>query len=182
MKEKQTRRRTLFSSDFVAFHHDDVILENGMQAERVMLDHVGAVAVLPITVDGEAILVKQYRYAIQKNLLEIPAGKLDIKNESIEACARREMQEESGYVAEKLIKVADVYSSVGISNERIRVFVAFNATYQAQALDEGEFVDVVKVPLETLIEQAYSGTIKDAKTMLAVLHAAQLIHKKGTVK
>ena len=145
--------------------HDLTI--RGRKVRREIIEHRGAAAMLAIDKDNKVILVKQHRYPIG-NILEIPAGTLE-KGEKAKKCAFRELQEETGYKARKMIPLITYYPSVGYNTEKIYCFVASGLSPGDLELDVDEIISVVKIPLKKLIKMILSGKIIDSKTICAVL-------------
>jgi len=145
--------------------HDLTI--RGRKVRREIIEHRGAAAMLAIDKDNKVILVKQNRYPIG-NILEIPAGTLE-KGEKVEKCAFRELQEETGYKARKMIPLITYYPSVGYNTEKIYCFVASGLSPGDLELDVDEIISVVKISLKKLIKMILSGKIIDSKTICAVL-------------
>ena len=168
--EKQIDRKLVYDATFIQVYEDDVMLPNDKLAKRVVVDHVGAAAIVPLTKHQEVILVRQYRYAIQSESLEIPAGKKDFKAEDGMACAVRELEEETGYRAGKIEKLSDMYTAIGFSNELIELFVGYDCqVVQGSKLsDPDAFVEVVAMPLKEAKKLVKDGVIKDAKTVIAL--------------
>ncbi len=165
MKESEL----IFDGKVVHLYRDTVILPNGKDATREIIRHVGAVAVLPITDEGEVILVKQFRYPFDEVLTEIPAGKLDSKDENHIKAALRELREETGVTCDKLTYIGDLYPSVAILDEVIHMYCAEGLSYGETDPDDDEFLNVVKIPFEEAVNSVLSGRIKDAKTQTAIL-------------
>ena len=165
LKERQTGSELVFDGKILHLYHDQVALPNGDPASRELIRHVGAVCVIPITDDGKAVMERQYRYPVDRVLLEIPAGKLDSKQEDHESAARRELEEETGYHAETLIACA-------YSDETIWMYLAKGLTRGERHLDEDEFLDVELIPLTDLVREVLAGNVPDAKTQIAILKAA----------
>ena len=140
-----------------------------------MIRHIGAVAVLPILDDGRVIIEHQFRYPVNEVLIEIPAGKLDSKTEDKVEAIKRELREETGYVASEWIELGDMYPTPAYSDEVIRLYVAKGLTKGDRDLDEDEFIDVKAVPLSYLLLDVMEGRIKDAKSQIAILKAARLL-------
>ena len=140
----------------------------GRKVRREIIEHRGAAAMLAIDKDNKVILVKQHRFP-RGNILEIPAGTLD-KGEKPKQCAFRELQEETGYKARKMIPLITYYPSVGYNTEAIHCYVASGLSQPGDLeLDEDEIISVVKIPLKKLIKMILSGKIIDSKTICAVL-------------
>jgi ADP-ribose pyrophosphatase len=147
---------------------DDILLPNGQNAVREIVEHSGGCAVI-CEKDGKILLVRQYRYAYQKELLEIPAGKIN-PNESFEETAIRELEEETGLKATKVEKLFEVYPSPGYTNEIIKIYRAVEFEKGQVHLDEDEFLSAVWVEKDKLSQMIKDGQIKDAKTLIALLH------------
>ncbi|MBQ1234659.1 MAG: NUDIX domain-containing protein, partial [Oscillospiraceae bacterium] len=127
--------------------------------------------------------VEGFRYSLDKVLLELPAGKLE-KGEDPASCAKRELQEEIGLTAKEMISLGEVYPTVGYCDEIIRMYAAFDFEEEVrpQNLDEDEFLEIVKMPFETVYQMVLSGEIKDAKTQIGILKAAALLRQKQAAK
>ena len=175
--EKQTASDLLYDGKVVTLYKDTVELPDGNSAIREYVKHIGAVCVVPVTDDGEVILERQYRYAVGEILVEIPAGKLDFPGENWEEAARRELREETGAEARELIDLGDYYGSPAIMGERIRMFLARGLTFTDQHLDEDEFLEVFRMPLDEAVRQIMAGEIPDGKTQTAILRAAMMLKK-----
>lgn len=131
-----------------------------------MVDHPGAAATLVVK-DGLVLLVEQYRPAAGRNMLELPAGTIDLKEEALE-CAKREFQEETGYSAENWESLGHLYPTPGYTNEVLHLFLASGLTKGEQKLDEGEDIKVRWIPLNEVEEMIDNGEINDAKTIIAI--------------
>ena len=149
--------------------YEDTVLANGHEAHWDFIHHDGAAAVIPVMDDGKILMVKQYRNALERDTLEIPAGKLDDPDEEGIVCASRELKEETGYSSDDLEWLLTIRTTVAFCDERIEVFVARNLIPGEQHLDEDEFVDVKAYKLEELKEMIFEGKIQDSKTMAAIL-------------
>ena len=150
---------------------DTVRLPNGGQAGREVVRHPGAVAIIALQ-DQQILLVRQYRYPIEQETLEIPAGKLD-PDETPANCALREMREEIGYRG-TLEKIGTYYTSSGFTDEVMHLFLARDLVWDPLAADEDEFVDVVKIPWREAVQMAVDNKLDDAKTILGILLADSL--------
>ena len=160
----------IYDGRILKFKIDTIELPNGEKAERELVEHPGGVAVVAIDDENNLLLVEQYRKPYERNLLEIPAGKLD-KGEDIEACGRRELEEEVGCIAGKFEYLGECYPSVGYTNEIIRIFLATDLTKTAQNLDDDEFLNVHRVPVKEMVERIMNNEIADAKTVMGILKA-----------
>ncbi len=175
--EKQVESEVIFDGCVVNLRKDIVELPDGSHSVREYVKHVGAVCVVPITDEGEIILEKQYRYAVGRELIEIPAGKLDSPDEPFLSAAVRELREETGAVAKEMIDMGDYFGSPAIMGERIRMFMAKGLSFGETELDEGEFLEVFKLPLAEAVEMVLRGEIPDGRTQVAVLRAHLMLNK-----
>lgn len=168
--EKEVSREVIFEGKIITLRVDRVKMMNGKEATREVVSHPGAVAVLPITSDKQVILVKQFRKPIESVLIEAPAGKLEL-TESTESCARRELTEETGYSCKDLIPLGSIFTTAGFSDEKIWLFLALDVEKGVPQPDEDEFLSVLSVGWESLLDQAERGEIDDAKTLALLLRA-----------
>lgn len=169
--EKTIASEMIYDGRILKFKMDKVELPNGEIGERELVEHPGGVAVAAVDDDGNILLVEQYRKPYEKNISEIPAGKLD-KGETAEACGRRELEEETGYIAEKFEYLGECYPSVGYTNEIIRIFLAVGLKKTSQRLDDDEFLNVYRVPLREMLKRIMNNEIADAKTVMGIMKAA----------
>ena len=146
---------------------DQVRLPDGETAVREYLTHPGAVAILAILDDGRILLERQYRYPIAKACIEIPAGKLEVGEDAL-LCAKRELEEETGYSAKKWSYIRRIHPVISYSTEFIDIYLAEGLSPGNSHLDAEEFLDVFAAPLEQLIEWVEQGEISDVKTTIAV--------------
>lgn len=168
--EQHVRSEQLFAGRVINVRRDTVLLPNGKEATREVVEHPGAVAVVPVLDDGRIIMVSQYRHAAGKILLEIPAGKLD-KGEQPKECALRELEEETGYQCRNLQKLASVYTTPGFSNEVIHIYLAEGLIRTQQRLDEDEFLNMECYTKEQLHSMITDGSICDNKSITGLLLA-----------
>lgn len=177
MKETKIGGETVFSGKVLHVCVDQVELENGKQSVREVCLHPGGVGVLPLTDEGEVILVQQFRYAYGEELWEIPAGKLE-RGEDPAACGARELKEETGYTARELIPLGCIYPSPGYVDEKLYIYLARGLEAGTATPDEGEFVNVAKIPFNTLLARVMNDEIHDAKTVTAALKTARLLEEE----
>lgn len=164
----------IYKGKIVHLFCDTVRLPNGKEATREVIRHVGAAAVVPLTDEGNVILVRQYRYPFAQVMLEIPAGKLDPGEYPLD-CAKRELIEETGYDAEELVYLGAFYPSVAMLDEVIHLYLAKRMTLCETNLDEDEFLHVEQRPLSEVVEQVMRGDIPDGKTQTAILKVWNLV-------
>ncbi|MCC8027140.1 MAG: NUDIX hydrolase [Clostridium sp.] len=156
--------------------YEDTVLANGHEAKWDFIHHDGAAAVLPVAKDGRILMVRQYRNALNRFTLEIPAGKLDAPGEPKVECAFRELEEETGYRVEspeQLEYLMSLTTTVAFCDEAIDIFVAHNLKPSRQRLDEDEVIDVEPCTLEELEDMIYTGKITDGKTIAAIMAYAR---------
>lgn len=166
---KRIKRELKCKGAIVDFYADTMALPNGHTAQWDFINHKGAAAVVPVLDDGRILMVRQYRNALERETLEIPAGSLNFVGEPKIDCARRELEEETGYQAGELEPLLTIHTTVAFCNEQIGIFVARNLKPTKQHLDEDEFVDVQAYELDELLEMIYSQKITDGKTIAALL-------------
>ena len=153
--------------------YEDTVLANGHEAKWDFIHHDGAAAVLPVADDGRILMVRQYRNALNRFTLEIPAGKLDDPKEPKIECAYRELEEETGFKTEHLEYLMSLTTTVAFCDEAIDIFVAKDLIPSKQHLDADESIDVEIWEVKDLLELIYSGKMTDSKTIAAVLAYAQ---------
>ena len=168
MREKKLYSRMIYRGRVVDLYKDNITLADGREAVREVIKHKEAICVLPVEGDS-IILVKQFRYPVNKELIEIPAGIIESGEEPEEA-AERELKEETGYRAKSMKKVLSFYSSPGFTNEKLHLFIAEGLEPGKQQMDPDEEIDVIKVRGEDLYDKILNGEIEDSKTILAVLY------------
>ncbi len=151
---------------------ENVTLPNGVTVDLDVLRHPGAAAIVPLTSDNEVVMIHQYRHAIGRMLWEIPAGTLD-NNEEPQACARRELIEETGFRAATWHDLGAVTPVAGYSNERIRLFLALDLSPAEQDLDMDEVLEVHPLPFQRVVEMIAANEIEDAKTIVAIFRTLQ---------
>lgn len=159
--------------------YEDTVIANGHEAHWDFIHHDGAAAVVPVTDGGKILMVRQFRNALNRETLEIPAGKLDDPNEPKIECAYRELEEETGYRCDNLEYLMSMNTTVAFCDEAIDIFVARNLIPSRQHLDEDEIIYVEEWDLADLEEMIYTGKLTDAKTTAAILAYARKYGKGG---
>ena len=175
LREVQTATEDIFDGVILNVKRDTVRLPNGSSSARDVIRHVGAVCVIPLTDEGEVIVERQYRYPFDTVITEIPAGKLDSKEEDRLSAAKRELREETGLTADHWTDLGGFYPAAAYSDEYITMYLARGLHQGIQSLDEGEFLEIKKAPLKELVEDVMAGKIPDAKTQTAILKTARLL-------
>lgn len=170
-------RELRYKGTILDMYADTIRTPEGHEAEWDFIDHKGAAAVVPVLPDGRLILVRQYRNALDRETLEIPAGGLN-GGEPTKLAAARELEEETGYRSDKLSLLISVATAVAFCNEIVDVYLAEDLVKTQQNLDEDEFIDVEAYYPEEIADMIYSGKIQDSKTIAAVM---AYIHKYGHI-
>ena len=173
--EKQTASEDIFDGIILHVVRDTVELPNGHSSVREVIRHIGAVCVIPVTENNEIIVERQYRYPLDRVILEIPAGKLDFPDENRLSAIQRELREETGYSADEWMEIGDFHPAPAYSDEYITMYLARGLHKGEQDLDADEFLNVCTVPLKDLVDDVMNGEISDAKTQVAILKAARIL-------
>ena len=176
LRETQLSSKGIFDGRILHVFEDTVRLPNGAAASREYLRHIGAVCVIPVLEDGSVLVERQYRYPVAQVLTEIPAGKLDAKDEDHLLAAQRELREETGATAERWTSLGVFYPACAYSDEAIEMYLAQGLHFGERHLDADEFLNVARVPLTELVEDVMAGRIPDAKTQIAILKADRLLN------
>ena len=174
LAEKRVASEEIFRGRMLHIFNDTVELPNGMPASREVIRHVGAVAVLPLTGDGQAVVERQFRYPVGKVITEIPAGKLNSSDEDRLEAAKRELREETGITADEWTDMGEFIPAAAYCDEKLTLYLARGLHYGPRDLDDDEFLNVETVPFGELVDDVMNGRIVDAKTQTAVLKAACL--------
>lgn len=181
MKEHIERigRELVYKGSILDIYKDTMLAPNGKKEIWDFVSHrMGAACVLPVLEDGRLLLVRQYRPALDRETLEVPAGCRDSVEEDPMLCAKRELEEETGVVSDNICRLLSLKSTVAFCNEQIEVFLARDLRQSQQMLDEMEDISVEIYTLEEVEKMIYEGRIQDAKTVAAVLAYANLVHKE----
>lgn len=177
-EEKSISSTPIYEGKVISLRVDEVTLPNGKTSKRELIKHPGAVAIIPITAEGKIVLVEQYRKALERSLIETPAGKLE-PGEDPATTARRELEEETGYSCETLTYLQSFATSPGFADEIIHIYVAEGLAkiQNPAALDEDEFVEIIEASVEEAEEMMKIGQIFDAKTAYSVLWVKEYLRK-----
>jgi ADP-ribose pyrophosphatase len=179
LREERISGEDIYGGIFLKMKRDKISLPNGEEAVREYLTHPGAVAVVAILDDGRVLLERQYRYPIAKACIEIPAGKLEIGEDHL-LCAKRELEEETGYSAKKWSYIRRIHPVISYSTELIDIYLAEDLVPGKSHLDDEEFLDVFAAPLEQLIGWVEDGEITDVKTTISAYWLDR--YRRGLVK
>jgi ADP-ribose pyrophosphatase len=169
---------TLYQGQIFRLEKENVTLGNGVTTDLDVIRHPGAAAMVPITDDRQVVMLRQYRHAVRQNLWEIPAGTLE-PGEDPETCAHREIEEETGYQAARLVRLGKIVPVPGYSDEAITLFLCTGLTLKAQNLDADEQITVQNIALEKALEMVTSGEIQDAKTITGLFMTRDYLDKRG---
>ncbi len=175
LEEKTISSEQIFDGRVVKLFVDKAELENGEVVTREVIKHPGGVCVVPLDENGNVLFVKQYRYPHHQVMLEIPAGKLEW-GESHHDCGLRELKEETGCTCDKYTYLGSLIPTPAYCGEVIHMYLAEGLHYGEQSLDEDEFLDIEKIPLEKAAEMIMNNEIADAKTQLAILKTTMLLN------
>ena len=173
--EKTVSSEDIFNGVILHVKRDMVSLSNGSETVREVIRHIGAVCVIPVTDDNKVIMERQFRYPLNKVILEIPAGKLDAPDEDRLSAIKRELREETGYSADEWTELGAFHPAPAYSDEFITMYLARELHKGKQDLDVDEFLDVYTVPLAELVQDVMDGKISDAKTQVCILKAARIL-------
>ena len=168
---KRLKRELVYKGAILDIYKDTMELPDGNKAEWDFVSHrMGAAAILPVMKDGRIVMVRQYRNALERETLEIPAGGLNGREEPTDQAAMRELQEETGYHTDHVELLTSVYTTVAFCNEKIDIYLARGLKDRGnQHLDEDEFINVEAYSVEELKQMIYDCRIQDAKTICGIL-------------
>ena len=174
--ERPTSTNRIYDGRVLNLRVDKVTLDGGLAATREVVEHPGATAIVPLKENNQVVLVRQYRYPINTELLEIPAGTLE-RGEPPDTCARRELKEETGFVCNELTKIFECYIAPGYSTEKIHFYIAKKLVRELSNPDEDERIKVEEFPLSEVLEKIRNGEICDAKTICAIFRTLDFIQR-----
>ena len=174
LAEETLRGEWVFRGKLLHVRRDLVRLPDGANTEREYIEHPGAVMVIPLLDTGELVMERQYRYPLRRDVLELPAGKLDPRELPLD-CGKRELLEETGYVASSWRHLATTHPVVGYSDERIEIYLAQGLTHQGAAPDHDEHLEIFTLPLATALDWVREGRITDAKTVIGLFWAERVL-------
>lgn len=175
--EKTIHEEKIFEGKIITLRKDRVLLPNGEEADREIVEHPGGVAIVALDEDENVYMVRQYRHPFKTILLEIPAGKLNYGEDPF-TCGVRELEEETGLVAKTYDYLGSFMVSPGFCGEKIHIYLARDLSKGAMHLDPDEFLEVEKRPLKELLDMIMNNEMEDAKTVLGILKANEWIKKE----
>ena len=170
--------KTIYQGKVFSLVAENVTLDNEVTTDIEYIQHPGATAIIPMLDRAHVILIKQYRHSLKKEIWEIPAGTLD-PQESVAACAQRELIEETGFSAERWHSLGEIMPVPGYSNERIHIFLAAGLHSAERNLDEDEIIDVHEIEFEATLDMIRRGDIQDAKSISGLFMASEWLKENG---
>lgn len=171
LEEKKLAGEIVYAGKFLEIHKDQVLLPDGKQTFREYVHHPGAVAVVALTAEGAVILERQHRYPLRQDFVEIPAGKIDAGEATLD-CAKRELLEETGYAAADWTRLGLIHNAIGYSDESIEIWLARGLEKREAKLDAGEFLEVFTLSFDEALGMAAAGRITDVKTIVGLFWAS----------
>jgi ADP-ribose pyrophosphatase len=171
--EKKLASRTAYAGRLLRVNEDEVELPDGGRARREYILHPGAVVIIPLLDEDTLLVEHQYRYALQRHFLELPAGKIEAGEPAAET-ARRELLEETGYLAQRWEFLTTLHPCVGYSDERIELFLARDLRFEGHPGEDDEFIETLELPIDQALEKVFTGEITELKTILGVFWADRL--------
>ena len=172
---KRIKRQLVAKGAIIDYYQDTMLIPNGNVAKWDLIDHKGAAAVVAVREDGKLLMVRQYRNALERETLEIPAGGLNGRDEPTDQAAMRELEEETGYTCDQVELLVSIYTTVAFCNEKIDIYLAQDLKPGHQHLDEDEYLNVEAYDLEELKRMVFEGKLQDSKTICAIMtYAARL--------
>ena len=173
-EEKTLSSEYVFRGKVIDVKRDDILVSNGHKSIREVVEHSGGVVILAIK-DGRILTVNQFRYPIKTTSIELPAGKLEV-GEDPDFASKRELEEETGYIAKNWKPLGYIYTSVGFCNEKLYLYLATDLEYKQVNPDEDEIIEAKEYPIKEVFEMIDNGKINDAKTLCALLRAREYIN------
>ncbi len=177
LNESRIESEEIFDGQVLHLYIDTVQLPNGKSATRETIRHIGAVAIVPMTDDGKVVVERQFRYPLNRVITEIPAGKLDSKSEDRLSAAKRELEEETGLTAAEWMELGEYCPAAAYCDEVITLYLARGLQKGTRNLDEDEFLNIMTVSLEELVEEIMQGQITDGKTQVALLKVHHMLNR-----
>ena len=168
LKEYKLSSKIIHQGRLLDIRRDDVRLPNGKTTTREWIKHPGAACIVPILPDGQIALIRQYRYPVSQEMIELPAGKLD-PGESPEECAKRELEEEIGYKTGKLTYLTHIHPAIGFASEKMWLYLAEELEKTERNTDHDEFVELIPATVSNAVSMVWDRKITDVKTIIGIL-------------
>lgn len=176
LTETTVNKKYVYKGRIINVRCDDATLPNGKPCTREVVEHNGGVCIAPITDDNELIFVRQFRYPYMEEILELPAGKLELGEDPFEA-GKRELEEETGTVADEYFNFGKFYPTPGYCGEIIHLYAAKGLKATAMHPDEDEFLEVIKIPIAKAVDMVMNCEIRDGKTQALVMRVAEMLRR-----
>ncbi len=173
--EKTLTSKYVYNGKVIDVRKDDIEVSNGHKSVREVVEHSGGVTMLALKDNGNILFVRQFRYPIKSVSLELPAGKLE-KGENPDKAAKRELEEETGYISDSWIKLGYIYTSVGFCDEKLYLYFAKDLKYKKENPDEDEIIQCEEYSIPQVFEMIDNGIINDAKTICTILRARKYLN------
>ena len=173
-EEKTLSSEYVFKGRVIDVKRDEVLVSNGRKSSREVVEHSGGVVIVGIKEDNSILMVKQYRYPLGQVSLELPAGKLE-KGENPDLASKRELEEETGYIANEWIKLGYIYTTPGFCDEKLYLYLARDLEYKKQNPDEDEILECFEYPIKKVFSMIYKGEINDSKSISALFRARECL-------
>jgi ADP-ribose pyrophosphatase len=180
LKETQIDSARAYDGHFIKVQCDTIRLPDGKMAKREYIRHPGAVVILPILDDGRVLLERQFRYPLHQVFIEFPAGKIDPHEDPLD-CAKRELQEETGYTASEWRYVCTIHNAIAYSDEYLDIYLARGLTAGQSSLDDGEFLETFAATLPEMLQWTREGKITDVKTVIGTFWLEKIVSGEWTV-
>lgn len=174
LKEIRLDSVLAYDGDFLKVSKDRICLPNGQPATREYIRHPGAVVILPVFDDGRVLMERQFRYPLDRVMIELPAGKIDSGEDTLR-CAKRELQEETGYTASDWQFVCTIHNAIAYSDEHLEIFIARGLVAGPAQLDDGEFLETFTATPSELLDLVRSGAITDVKTIIGIFWLEKIL-------
>lgn len=174
LKETQISTELAYDGHFLKVQRDTIRLPDGKISTREYIKHPGAVVILPLFDDGSILVERQFRYPMDQVFIEFPAGKIDPHEDPLD-CAKRELQEETGYTATDWKFVATIHNAIAYSNEHLDIFLARGLTAGESKLDDGEFLETFKASISDMLAWVREGKITDVKTVIGTFWLEKIL-------
>lgn len=174
LKEIRVEGELVYDGHFLKVQRDTIRLPNGKTSKREYIKHPGAVVVLPVFDDGSILVERQFRYPLQNVFIEYPAGKIDPDEDPLE-CAKRELQEETGYTAKDWHFLCTIHNAIAYSDEHLDIFLARGLTPGESRLDEGEFLETFKTTVPEMLNWIREGKVTDVKTVIGTFWLERIL-------
>jgi ADP-ribose pyrophosphatase len=174
LTEHRISSEQVYDGALLKVHRDTVRLPDGSTGGREYIRHPGAVAIVPLFDDGRVLLERQFRYPHRREFIELPAGKLEPGEPHLDT-AKRELLEETGYVAQEWTPLGVIHTAIAYTDEAIELFMARKLTLQQRSLDQGEFLEILTVPFDEAVAMVRDSRITDAKSVAGLLWVATFL-------